>query len=288
MNSGLYECSVMHHRLSPKVHRFRYRIFMFAFDLDEIDAVAARIPFFSRNRPNLDTLRDRDHLTVAGLETASRKEKVVAWLAKQGIAFPNGGRILLVTLPRVLGYIFNPVSFYWCFNPAGEPLCAIAEVGNTFGETKPYLLRDRQGDRGFRLVTPKHFYVSPFSALDLSFDFELRVPGDRLHVRLTDLDRAARVITRSPPRPVAPRPPRHRARRRPAPLGLAVARQAGALAAAGGACGGAPDSGALRWGQVLSVRFHVAADHPRLLPDSPVCALHHGRVRDRHGPGHHL
>lgn len=197
MNSALYECRVMHHRLAPKVHHFRYRIFMFAFDLDEIDALAARIPFFSRNRSNVYAFRDRDHLTLPGLERAGTKENVVAWLARHGIAFPDGGRIVLVTLPRVLGYTFNPVSFYWCFDAAGAPLCAIAEVGNTFGEMKPYLLRVYTGARGFRLVTPKHFYVSPFSALDLEFDFSLRVPGDRLHVTVDDLDGGERVMLTS-------------------------------------------------------------------------------------------
>ncbi|MBC7782928.1 MAG: DUF1365 family protein, partial [Burkholderiales bacterium] len=64
MRSCLYECDVMHHRLSPKKHQFRYRIFMFAFDLDELDAIAARIPFFSRNRRNLYEFRDRDHLPL--------------------------------------------------------------------------------------------------------------------------------------------------------------------------------------------------------------------------------
>ena len=194
MNSALYECRVMHHRLSPKVHHFRYRIFMFALDLDEIDALAAQIPFFSRNHTNLYEFRDRDHLTLPGLESAGTKVNVIAWLAEQGIAFPTGGRILLVTLPRVLGHIFNPVSFYWCFDAAGEPLCAIAEVGNTFGEMKPYLLSSRQGERGFTLVTPKHFYVSPFSPLDLSFDFSLRVPDERLRVRIDDLDGGDRVM----------------------------------------------------------------------------------------------
>ena len=63
MKSCIYECSVMHHRLTPKEHRFRYRLFMLAFDLDEIDAIAARIPLLSRNRANLYEFRDRDHLT---------------------------------------------------------------------------------------------------------------------------------------------------------------------------------------------------------------------------------
>jgi uncharacterized protein len=187
----------MHHRLAPKVHHFSYRIFMFALDLDEIDALAARIPFFSRNRANLYAYRDRDHLTLPGLETASTKENVVAWLLQRGVALPHDGRILLVTLPRVLGHIFNPVSFYWCLDAAGRPLCAIAEVGNTFGEMKAYLLSDRQGGRAFRLVTPKYFYVSPYSALDLSFDFALRVPDERLHARIDDLDGGKRVLLTS-------------------------------------------------------------------------------------------
>src|SRR5690349_24936554 len=126
MNSCLYECRVMHHRLAPKVHHFRYRIFMFALDLDEIAGVAAAIPVFSRNRANFYSFRDRDHLTLPYLESASLKEHVIAWLQAQGVDFPSGGRIMLVTLPRVLGHVFNPVSFYFCHDAGGQPLCAIA------------------------------------------------------------------------------------------------------------------------------------------------------------------
>ncbi len=186
MNSCLYECSVMHHRLAPKEHRFRYRIFMLAFDLDELDAVAARIPFLSRNSRNLYEFRDRDHLTLPGFEHATVKENLIAYLAQNGIRFPPTGRISLVTLPRVFGYIFNPVSFYFCADAAGTPFCAVVQVGNTFREMKPYLLREPSGENAFRLIKPKHFYVSPFSALDLAFDFKLRVPGERLDIHIDD------------------------------------------------------------------------------------------------------
>jgi len=186
MNSALYECQVMHHRLTPVVHHFRHRIFMFALDLDELDSVAARIPCFSRNAANLYAFRDGDHLTMPGLEGASTKENVIAWLAAEGMPFPPKGRITLVTLPRVLGHIFNPVSFYFCDDGAGTPLCAIAEVGNTFGEQKPYLLRPASESGVFRLTAPKHFYVSPFSPLDLTFEFTLRAPGDRLDVQINE------------------------------------------------------------------------------------------------------
>ena len=184
MNSCLYECTVMHHRLEPKENHFRYGIFMFALDLDELDALAVR--GFSRNRWNLYTFRDRDHLTLPGLETASLRENLTTWLANHGVQLPAGGRIMLVTLPRVLGYIFNPVSFYFCSDATGAPLCGVVEVGNTFRELKPYLLRAPETDGRFRLVTPKHFYVSPFSALDLCFDFNLRVPAETLELHIDD------------------------------------------------------------------------------------------------------
>jgi len=194
MNSCLYECSVMHHRLEPKEHHFCYRIFMFALDLDEVPTLAKRLPFFSLNRWNLYTFRDRDHLTLAGGEKKSAKENLVAYLAENGIQFPADGRILLVTLPRVLGYIFNPVSFYFCSDAVGTPLCAVVEVSNTFREMKPYLLRERGSEGNFRLITPKHFYVSPFSALDLAFDFKLRIPGETLDIHIDDRAGERRVL----------------------------------------------------------------------------------------------
>jgi DUF1365 family protein len=184
----------MHHRLEPKEHHFRYRIFMFALDLDELPALATRLPFFSLNRWNLYTFRDRDHLTLPGGETKPAKDNLIAYLAGNGVQFPSDGRILLVTLPRVLGYIFNPVSFYFCSDAAGVPLCAVVEVGNTFREMKPYLVSARGSDGNFRLIAPKHFYVSPFSALDLSFDFKLRIPGDTLDIHIDDRDGERRVL----------------------------------------------------------------------------------------------
>jgi DUF1365 family protein len=194
MNSCLYECRVMHHRLEPKENHFRYRIFMCALDLDELDELDARVAGFSRNRWNLYTFRDRDHLTLPGLEAASLRENLCAWLANHGIQLPAGGRIMLVTLPRVLGYIFNPVSFYFCSDAAGAPLCSVVEVGNTFRELKPYLLREPASNGAFRLIAPKHFYVSPFSGLDLSFDFKLRVPGETLDIHIDDRAGERRIL----------------------------------------------------------------------------------------------
>ena len=193
MNSCLYECSVMHHRLAPKEHHFRHDIFMFYLDLDELDAVARAVRCFSRNRANLYAFRDDDHLPSG---SQPLKQRVLDYLTANGVSFDLRGRIMLLTLPRVAGYIFNPVSIYYCFDPSGAPLCAIAEVGNTFGEMKLFLLRadDLRDGQVFRKLTTKHFYVSPFSSLELSFDFQLRLPGDKLDIRIDDRDGDNKVL----------------------------------------------------------------------------------------------
>ena len=183
MNSCLYECTVMHHRLEPKEHHFRYRIFMFALDLDELDALHRKLPLFSRNRRNLYTFRDHDHVELGA---ATARGNLEIYLRQHDITLPAGSRITLITLPRILGYIFNPVSFYFCADSAGEPICAVVEVSNTFREMKLYLLREPAQDGSYRLITPKLFYVSPFSDLDLAFDFKLRSPGDLLDIHIDD------------------------------------------------------------------------------------------------------
>jgi len=217
VNSCLYECHIMHERFSPRSHRFLYRIFLFAVDLDELDTLHNTLRLFSFNRPNLYSFRDKDFLPTgeplhnpssAGIELPSGapsnpkskiqnlKSRVVAHLATRDIDLTDG-RVLLVTLPRVLGYLFNPVSFYFCYDRTGTPVAALAEVTNTFKEMKPYLLGpDTRGDGStFRLRIPKNFYVSPYSDVDVAFDFTLRAPGERLAIQIDDFDGAERTLT---------------------------------------------------------------------------------------------
>lgn len=211
MNSCLYECQILHHRFTPKTHRFVYRIFMFALDLDELDALHRQFRFFSRNRANLYNFCDRDFLpTGEPLHNSGRakepvppaaglKARVLAYLATHDIDL-TGGRVLLVTLPRVLGYLFNPVSFYFCFDRHGQPVASIAEVTNTFKEMKPFVLGPaaRQGSAApttFSLRLPKYFYVSPFTDMDVAFDFTLRLPDEQLAVQIDDYDAGQRTLT---------------------------------------------------------------------------------------------
>ena len=193
MNSCLYECSVMHHRFTPKVHQFQHDIFMFYLDLDELDLVANRVFLFGHNRKNLYSFRDADH-EPAGENPL--KERIMDFLRRNGIDLGPFGRVMLLTLPRVLGYGFNPISIYYCFDEAGEPVGSVAEVGNTFREMKLFLLRREELEAGatFKKIVPKHFYVSPFSELDLSFDFKLKIPGDKLDIKIDDRDGADKVL----------------------------------------------------------------------------------------------
>ena len=197
----------MHERFLPRSHRFVYRIFLFAIDLDELDTLHRSLRLFSFNRANLYSFRERDFLPTnepvfngrAGPlgppQKGGLKQRLVAYLATRGVDL-TGGRVLLVTLPRVLGYLFNPVSFYFCYDRTGAPVAALAEVTNTFKEMKPYFLGPETHDRfAFSHRVPKNFYVSPYSDVDLAFDFTLRPPGERFSVQIDDYAGPTRTLT---------------------------------------------------------------------------------------------
>lgn len=194
LNSCLYEYTVMHHRLEPKKHRFVYNVFMFSLDLDEIDTLCEKLFLFSRNRFNVFNFRDTDHLSL-GKENV--KENIFEYLRQNGIAL-NKGKIILVTNLRTFGYVFNPVSFYFCFDENGNPICAIPEVGNTFGEMKPYLLKEEDKTAsGFRKMMTKYFYVSPFIELDTEFDFQLNIPNEKLQIVISDYAKGKKMFLSS-------------------------------------------------------------------------------------------
>jgi DUF1365 family protein len=237
MNSCLYECTVLHARFSPRQHRFVYRIFLFAIDLDELAELTRRLPLFSVAHRNLYSFRESDYLPTSeplhhpgaggppaispAAPIVNRKSEIVNLkarvLAHLSAASPNldltDARVVLVTLPRIFGYLFNPVSFYFCYDRAGAPLAALAEVTNTFKEMKPYVLgpetrtapdakrsalssqRSTCREAAFHLRTPKHFYVSPFSDVDVAFDFTLRTPGENLSIQIDDYVGSERTLT---------------------------------------------------------------------------------------------
>ncbi|MEO8382228.1 MAG: DUF1365 domain-containing protein [Acidobacteriota bacterium] len=183
--SALYECRITHERFGARPHRFAYDVFAFALELDELDALAARIPWFSRNRFNLFSFHDRDHHDVEEL------------LRGRGIS-AKPARVLLITNARILGYVFNPVSFYFCFDEAGQALAAVAEVNNTFGESKSYVMTQSDFAEGrFDSTQRKYFYISPFIALDVDLRLRLAVPGERLGIVIDDLQDGRHLLRAS-------------------------------------------------------------------------------------------
>jgi hypothetical protein len=172
-------------------NRFVYSVYLFYLDLEELDDLPRRLRLFSRNRFNLYSFRDADHLRITA---GDLRTNLVEYLRRNGVT-DEVGRIMLLTNVRVLGYVFNPVSFYFCFDRAGQPLCAVPEVGNTFGEQKAYFMgSDTRTENGFRRQMLKMFYVSPFVDLDTTFDFHLRIPGERLQVQVDDLQDGERFF----------------------------------------------------------------------------------------------
>lgn len=178
----------MHNRLEPKKHRFHYNVFMFYVDLDELDLLTEKLLLLSRNKFNFFSFKDKEHLQLP-LENPDRtrniKQNITDYLKQNGIEHPK--KIMLLTNFNVLGYNFNPVSFYFCFDERNEPLCCVAEISNTFREMKPFLLgKDTLQNDKFYLNTTKYFYVSPFIDHDTNFDFNLAIPGDKLNIRIDD------------------------------------------------------------------------------------------------------
>lgn len=188
MNSCLYKSKVMHNRLAPKKHAFHYNVFMFYIDLDEIEVLQKKLFLLSHNRFNFFSFKDKEHLQLPidnPDKTKSTKQHIQEYLKQNGVT--NASRIMLLTNLNVLGYNFNPVSFYYCFDEKNVPLCCVAEVSNTFREMKPFFLsKDQLKGDVYHLNTTKYFYVSPFIEHDTNFDFNLAIPGDKLNIRIDD------------------------------------------------------------------------------------------------------
>jgi hypothetical protein len=170
----------MHRRLVPRRHEFVYRIFLFWLDLDELAEVAGRVPIFGFNEPNLYSLRESDHYSLGG---AGLRGTVEAFLRENGET-RRPDRIRMLTLPRVVGYVFNPITIFYCYGADGAAFASVIQVGNTFRELKLYFVP--AGGVGMARRVVKHFYVSPFADLELEFDFRFAVPGDRLGVWIDD------------------------------------------------------------------------------------------------------
>ena len=195
MNARVYECEVMHRRLKPRQRAFTYRLFMLEVDIDTLPDLARGISCLGHNGFNLYSIDDLDHINL-GLPGGIRPN-LIEWLARHDVVVPDSAVIRLVTFPRVMGYGFNPVSFYYLNNSDGTPLFAVAEVVNTFREMKLYVVDSSTTNEGWHRRMAKDFYVSPFSDPGDSFDFRLGIPADEWRVNIDDHDADGLVLVSS-------------------------------------------------------------------------------------------
>ncbi|MCE7901189.1 MAG: DUF1365 domain-containing protein [Gammaproteobacteria bacterium PRO9] len=190
LQSALYVGSVMHRRVRPKQHCLRYSIFYLLIDLDEVDDLAARLRLFSHNRFNLFSFHDRDH--GDGMATSPR-DRIERHLREGGIE--SEGAIRLLTMPRILGYAFNPLSIYFCHKLDNSLSAILYEVNNTFGERHSYLIPVSPGAKvPIRQESRKSFYVSPFMSTDMAYSFSVVPPGEQMAVSIVGRDAEGPVL----------------------------------------------------------------------------------------------
>jgi DUF1365 family protein len=193
LRSCLYLGSVMHRRLRPTLHHFRYRAFWTLLDLDELPTLASRLRLFSLNRFNMFALYDADH--GDGSPTPLRVQ-VERHLSDAGIDIA-GGPIRLFCMPRTLGYCFNPLSIFFCYRPCGELAAIIYQVHNTFGERHAYVAAVGVETDTVRQSCEKALYVSPFMDMDMTYRFRLKPPATRFALSIGATRRGQSVLSAS-------------------------------------------------------------------------------------------
>ncbi|WKZ56509.1 MAG: DUF1365 family protein [Bdellovibrionota bacterium] len=175
---------VTHRRYRPRAHAFRYNIEMLAVDVDALTELDRSLPCFGYDRWNLIHIKSTDYLDPH--DGSSLREKVAKALAQRGMP-SDFFRCILITSPRVLGYVFNPVSFFLCLNRDGGIVGAVAHVNNTFGDAHLYVLSDvckvpGAFDVSYRV--PKTFHVSPFFKIEGEYEFQLTWRERRVHIHM--------------------------------------------------------------------------------------------------------
>ncbi|GJL93600.1 MAG: DUF1365 domain-containing protein [Hyphococcus sp.] len=192
--ASVYEGEVIHSRFKPVRHNLKYRVFSFLIDLDRLDELSSSSKYFSRNWFNLFSFHDRDFGTgrpndvATYIRTALREADVKA-----------DGRILLLCYPRMLGYAFNPLSVYYCYNKDDELAAMIYEVSSTFGERHAYLIpveknRANGSKNPIRQIAQKRLHVSPFIDMDMDYTFDVTLPDKELRIFIQTADNEGPVL----------------------------------------------------------------------------------------------
>jgi DUF1365 family protein len=180
VSSSIYAGSVMHRRLHPRRHHFRYRAYWLLLDLEELSHLSNHLKLFSYNGPNLFSFYDSDH--GDGTDTPLRAQ-IDRQLVEAHIDI-SGGRVTLLCMPRTLGYCFNPLSIFFCHRKDGSLAALVYQVHNTFAERHSYVIAVEGAAKTVHQNCRKGFYVSPFLDMELRYDFRITGPDERVTVAI--------------------------------------------------------------------------------------------------------
>ena len=192
----LYVGPVMHARMKPVQHRFTYRVFSLLIDLAELPAASRLSRFFSVHSFNLLSFFEKDH----GPRNGRPLLPYALNLFREAGLDLNGGRVLLLCYPRVLGYVFDPLSVYFGYSKEGQLKGVLYEVRNTFGEAHTYVEPVKAGEltaSGLRQERDKLFYVSPFNPLSMRYLFRVLPPGGAVSLRILVKDSEGPILAAS-------------------------------------------------------------------------------------------
>jgi hypothetical protein len=177
--------TIRHRRFTPREHRFEYPLFMALLDVDRLRDAMSVSTFTSYNRWNWAAYHERDHLRDPSRPLRDRlRDSALA----AGCVLPDGPVHLLTHL-RYAGYVFNPISLFYCYDTGGELRLVLAEVSNTYGGRREYWLQPREGCEGFRAVAAKSLYVSPFMQQNADYEFVLTAPAASLVAHMNVVSR---------------------------------------------------------------------------------------------------
>lgn len=181
-SSAIYLGQVVHKRLAPRTHAFRYRVFALALDLDELPRLGASLRLFAYNDRGLTSFHEADHGCRDGHPVARHIRSI---LAGNGLGHA-GARIVLLCYPRLLGYVFNPLSVYFCYDSSAHLSAIVYEVSNTFAERISYVIPVAETERrAMHQTCAKQMYVSPFTHADAEYGFHVLPPADDVVVGVT-------------------------------------------------------------------------------------------------------
>jgi len=196
VKSSIYKGEIVHSRSEPVRHSFRYPVYVYGLDLDDLSRLHAKFAWFGYNRIRPVAIHDKDYLVAA--DGASIHERLLAVLRRHDLD-TRVQRVVMVTAARYFHYVFNPVSFFFCYDGEDRIVCHVAEVNNTFRERSIYLLDNPvEPTPGYqhRYIVPKDFYVSPFNDSGGDFDFQFAELNGKLDVRI-DVRREGRMVFHS-------------------------------------------------------------------------------------------